>query len=165
MRIVAATHRNLPKLVETGRFREDLYYRLRVIELRVPALRERGEDVMQLAVHFLQQYRLETGRGPRRFSPQAAEAVKNHSWPGNVRELKNAVERAVVLGQGEEINVEDLGLPRKNNDTASESRLVSLEEAQQRYIRHVLRAVDGNKTQACKILAIGRGTLYKKLDR
>ena len=165
VRIVAATHRNLLELVEAGRFREDLYYRLRVIELRVPPLRERGEDVMQLAIHFLQQYRLETGRGPRRFSPQAAEAVKTYDWPGNVRELKNAVERAVVLGQGEEIAVEDLGLPPRNDNAGGELRMVSLEEAQQRYIRHVLRAVGGNKTQACKILGIGRGTLYKKLDR
>ena len=165
VRIVAATHRELPELVKAGRFREDFFYRLRVIELCVPPLRERGEDVMQLAVHFLQQYRNETGRGPRRFSPAAAEAVTAHDWPGNVRELKNAVERAVVLGRGEEISVEDLGLPRKNDATVGESQLDSLEEAQQRYIRNVLRSVDGNKTKACKILRIGRGTLYKKLDR
>ncbi|MEA1949781.1 MAG: sigma 54-interacting transcriptional regulator [Planctomycetota bacterium] len=166
VRIVAATHRELPELVKAGRFREDLYYRLRVIELRVPPLRERGEDVLQLAVHFLEQYRHETGRGPRRFSSQAAEAVTAHGWPGNVRELKNAVERAVVLGRGEEIVVEDLGLPRADDTAAvGESQLVSLEEAQQRYILNVLRCVDGNKTQACKILRIGRGTLYKKLDR
>ena len=165
VRIVAATHRDLPELVKAGRFREDLYYRLRVIELRVPSLRERGEDILQLAVHFLQQYRRETGRGPRRFSPEAADAITTHDWPGNVRELKNAVERAVVLGRGEEITVEDLGLPRKDEATQGESQLVSLEEAQQRYIRDVLHSVGGNKTRACKILRIGRGTLYKKLDR
>ncbi len=165
VRIVAATHRDLPELMKAGRFREDLYYRLRVIELCVPALRERGEDILQLAVHFLQQYRRETGRGPRRFSPQAAAAITAHDWPGNVRELKNVVERVIVLGRGEEISVEDLGLPRKDDAAVGESQLVSLEEAQQRYIRNVLRSVDGNKTKACKILRIGRGTLYKKLDR
>ncbi len=165
VRIVAATHRDLPELVKAGRFREDLYYRLRVIELRVPSLRERGEDVMQLAVHFLQQYRRETGRGPRRFSSEAAKAIAAHGWPGNVRELKNAIERAIVLGRGEEIAVEDLGMPRKDDAAVGESRLVSLEEAQQRYIRAVLHSVDGNKTRACKILCIGRNTLYKKLDR
>ena len=165
VRIVAATHRDLPELVKAGRFREDLYYRLRVIELCVPALRERGEDILQLAVHFLQQYRRETGRGPRRFSPQAAAAITAHDWPGNVRELKNIVERVIVLGRGEEISVKDLGLPRKDDAAVGESQLVSLEEAQQRYIRNVLRSVDGNKTKACKILRIGRGTLYKKLDR
>ena len=165
VRIIAATHRDLPELVKDGRFREDLYYRLRVIELHAPSLRERGEDILQLAVHFLQQYRRETGRGPKRFSPEAAAAINAHGWPGNVRELKNAVERAVVLGGDEEITVDDLGLPRTSDSAVGESQLVSLEEAQQRYIRSVLRSVDGNKTKACKILRIGRGTLYKKLDR
>ncbi|MBN2295698.1 MAG: sigma-54-dependent Fis family transcriptional regulator, partial [Pirellulales bacterium] len=165
VRIIAATHRDLPGLIKAGRFREDLYYRLRVIELQVPSLRERGDDVMQLAVHFLEQYRHETGRGPRRFSTEAAEAINTHDWPGNVRELKNAVERSVVLGRNEEVAVEDLGLPRTDDTSVNESQLVSLEEAQQRYILDVLRRVNGNKTQACKILRIGRGTLYKKLDR
>jgi len=164
VRIIAATHRNLPERVEAGRFREDLYYRLRVIELRVPALRERGEDVFELAVHFLEHYRRETGRGPWRFSPEAADAVAAYDWPGNVRELKNAVERAMVLGRGEEITAEDLGLPRGGAQDERDSGLVSLEEAQRRYIHHVLQAVGGNKTHACKILGIGRGTLYKKLD-
>ncbi len=165
VRIVAATHRNLAKLVKGGRFREDLFYRLRVIELLVPPLRERGQDIPQLAVHFLQQFRRETGRGPRRFSPEAAEAVAAYDWPGNVRELKNTVERAVVLGRDEEISVEDLNLPHGDEGPVSKSQLVSLEEAQQRYILDVLSLVGGNKTQACKILRIGRGTLYKKLNR
>ena len=164
VRIIAATHRDLQNLVKGGPFREDLYYRLRVIELHVPSLRERGEDVFGLAVHFLEQYRRETGRGPRRFSPKATESISVYDWPGNVRELKNAIERAVVLGRGEEITVEDLGLPRPAQNAEGESLLVSLQEAQQRHIDRVLRAVGGNKTRACKVLRIGRGTLYKKLD-
>jgi Nif-specific regulatory protein len=162
VRILAATHRNLDELVSQGAFRQDLYYRLRVIELRVPALRERGDDILRLAAHFLHWFRGQMGRGPSRFSESAADCMGRHSWPGNVRELKNAVERAVVLATGDEITPADLGLGPAAAPTGY--GLISLAEVEQRHIDYVLRQVGGNKTRACEILGIGRGTLYKKLE-
>ena len=97
VRIVAATHRHLPDRVEAGNFREDLYFRLRVIELPVPPLRERGDDIVLLAEHLLEHFRHQTGRGPLRLSNQAVVTLKSHHWPGNVRELKNAIERATAM--------------------------------------------------------------------
>jgi Nif-specific regulatory protein len=164
VRLIAATHRDLGELVKAGRFREDLYYRLRVIELRVPPLRDRDEDVVQLAVAFLKRYRLELGRGPARFSNAAIEAIRRYDWPGNVRELKNAIERAMVMGAAEEIRPEDLGLNLLHPSPRESQTLCTLEEAERRHIEYVLRRVRGNKTLACKILNIGRGTLYKKLE-
>lgn len=165
VRLIAATHRDLGELVKAGHFREDLYYRLRVIELRVPPLRERGEDVVELAVAFLKQFRGEMGRGPERFSAAAVEAIRRYDWPGNVRELKNAVERAVVMGAGAAIRPEELGLNLLDTSPRETSVLCTLEEAERRHIEDVLRRVGGNKTLACKVLNIGRGTLYKKLEQ
>jgi transcriptional regulator with GAF, ATPase, and Fis domain len=170
VRIVAATHRDLSELVgkgngnETMKFRPDLYYRLRVIELRVPPLRERGEDVLELAVHFLERLRRQMGRGPVRLSERAAAVIIQHPWPGNVRELKNSIERAVVLGQGDEVQPADLGLTSNQHEAAGPCGLISLADAERRHIQNVLDQVGGNKTQACEILGIGRGTLYKKLE-
>ncbi len=164
VRIVAATHRNLPDLVKEGRFREDLYYRLRVIELRVPPLCERGEDRPALAAFFLDHFRRQIGRGPTRLSEAASRAIHSYDWPGNVRELKNSIERAVVLGQGGEVQPTDLGLPATATASATASALISLAAAEKRHILYVLEQVGGNKTRACEILCIGRGTLYKKLE-
>ncbi|MFV2066829.1 MAG: sigma 54-interacting transcriptional regulator [Pirellulales bacterium] len=164
VRIVAATHRDLRKMADDGKFREDLYYRLRVIELIVPPLRERGDDILELAVAFLERLQRKIGRGPTRLSRQAAQLIVDYAWPGNVRELKNAIERAVVLGHGPEVMPEDLALAGTTTSAAGPMPLVSLDEVQRRHIRQVLDAVDGNKTKACKILGIGRGTLYKKLS-
>ena len=161
VRVVAATHRNLMELIRQGKFRDDLYYRLCVIELNLPPLRDRGEDISKLAVRFLDDYRRQLGRGPTRFSKAAAEAMANYGWPGNVRELKNAVERSVVLGCGDEVTPADLAL---SEDAAQQApAMISLQEAEARHIRSVLEACDGNKTKACKVLGIGRGTLYSKL--
>ena len=164
IRIIAATHRNLPDLIQEGRFREDLYFRLRVIELSIPPLRERGDDVVMLAAHFLELYQRQIGRGPRRLARDVAGALAEYPWPGNVRELKNAIERAVVLGQGEDVLVSDLGLPEQGRHADGQGKLLSLAEMEHRHIAHVLSQLDGNKTHACKVLGIGRGTLYKKLS-
>ncbi|MBM3998474.1 MAG: FHA domain-containing protein [Planctomycetes bacterium] len=164
VRLIAATHRDLEQLVRQKRFREDLYYRLRVIDIRVPPLRDRGEDVIELATLYLERFRRTTGRGPRRLSMEASQALRDYPWPGNVRELKNAVERAVVLGSGLEISPADLGLPHPGNTPPPQAQLISLQELERRHIRYVLDAVHGNKTQACRILGIGRGTLYNKLS-
>ena len=163
VRMMAATHRNLPEMIEQHRFREDLYYRLRVIDIKVPPLRDRGEDVIELAAMFLESFRSQMGRGPRRLSDTAMDALRAYRWPGNVRELKNAVERAVVLGQGEEMEVVDLGLPGDAASNETSPAIMSLKEAEERHIRYVLERCGGNKTQACKILGIGRATLYSKL--
>ena len=164
VRVVAATHCDLQEMVRKNQFREDLFYRLRVIELSLPPLRERGDDILELAAIFLDQFRRELGRGPVRFSRDAAEKMMSYGWPGNVRELRNAVERAVVLCAEDEILPADLGLPSGNDESREDLRLMSLEQAELRHIEYVLRAVGGNKTRACEILDIGRGTLYKKLD-
>ena len=164
VRVLAATHRNLPELVASGHFREDLYFRLRVIEVQIPRLCERGDDVMILAEHFLQHFYRQIGRGPRSFSAAATQAMHSYAWPGNVRELKNAVERAVVLSQANEVQVVDLGLPAGNALSRPEGTLVPLSVAERQHIMSVLDRVGGNKTQACRVLGIGRGTLYKKLE-
>jgi Nif-specific regulatory protein len=178
VRIVAATHRTLPDLIIDGRFREDLYFRLRVIELQIPPLRDRGDDILLLAGNFLQHFHKKSGRGPVRLSAAAADVLVQHSWPGNVRELRNAIERAAVLGFDAEVQPDDLGLrlsasptepaaaspspaavapqPAKATDT-------NLADAELRHIKAVLAQCGGNKSQACKLLGIGRGTLYKKL--
>jgi Nif-specific regulatory protein len=164
VRTIAATHRDLREQVRQGRFREDLFYRLRVIDIQAPPLRERGDDVLELGVLFLGQFRQQMGRGPWRFSEEAIEMMRNYRWPGNVRELKNAIERAVVLGVGEEVTPADLGLPAQDGGSGPQAQLISLAEAERRHIAYVLRKTGGNKTLACQVLGIGRGTLYKKLE-
>jgi Nif-specific regulatory protein len=163
VRMIAATHRNLPELIEDRRFREDLYYRLQVIDIKMPPLRDRDEDVIELAAMFVESFRSQMGRGPLRLSNAAMAAIRTYRWPGNVRELKNAVERAVVLGQGEEMEVADLGLPSLGASHAAAPELMTLKEAEERHIKYVLERCGGNKSQACKILGIGRATLYSKL--
>lgn len=164
IRVLAATHRDLRSMVDSARFREDLYFRLKVIELTLPPLRERGEDILTLAARFLEEFRAKLGRGPKRLSRVASTAMMNYSWPGNVRELRNAIERAIVLGEGEEVELADLALPSSDAMLGQEeSTLVTLAEAERRHIHRILEECDGNKTKACKILGIGRGTLYSKL--
>ena len=179
VRIIAATHRTLPDLITDGRFRDDLYFRLRVIELQIPPLRDRGDDILLLAGNFLQHFHKKTGRGPVRLSAAAADALMQHSWPGNVRELRNAIERAAVLGFDQEVQPDDLGLRLSTSPIASsqaqspasatnaqqppQAAGTNLADAELRHIKAVLAQCGGNKSQACKLLGIGRGTLYKKL--
>lgn len=164
VRVVAATHRDLPQLIEHNRFREDLYYRLRVIDIHISPLRERSDDIIELASMFLDQFFAQMGRGPRRLSPDAVQALRSHRWPGNVRELKNAVERGVVLGQGEEMTAADLGLVAAEPHLPVVGAMTSLRDLERQHIEYVLARCNGNKTQACRILGIGRATLYSKLD-
>jgi Nif-specific regulatory protein len=164
VRVIAATHRDLLELIVQGRFREDLYYRLRVIDLPIPPLRERGEDAIELTALFLDHFRRQVGREPRRLSTEAIAAIRRHPWAGNIRELKNAVERAVVLGQSEEVSPQDLGLATEGRGSAPCPEMISLREAERRHIEYVLGRVAGNKAEACRVLGIGRGTLYKKIE-
>jgi DNA-binding NtrC family response regulator len=112
---------------------------------------------------FLEQFFGQMGRGPRRLSPEAIQALRSHRWPGNVRELKNAVERGVVLGQNEEMSAADLGLVAADLSLPMTGALVSLRDVERQHIEYVLARCNGNKTQACRILGIGRATLYAKL--
>jgi two-component system response regulator HydG len=171
-RIVAATNRDLKADVGDGRFREDLYYRFDVIRIDVPPLRERGQDVLLLAQHFLERFAAQMGRHVEGFSTAAGERLLAYSWPGNVRELRNCVERAVALTVCDRIVVDDLPehirAYRPSHVLVTGDRpdeLVTLDEVEQRYILRVLSAVDGNKALAARILGLDRKTLYRKLGR
>ena len=168
VRVIAATNRNLEKMLRTGAFREDLYYRLNVIDLRLPPLRERDGDVGLLAQHFLQRANLKTDC-PKFLSPDAIDALGKYSWPGNVRELQNIVERVVALSASETIRATDL--PTQIAQTSIPSILgqalaerMTLSELEQSYIERVLKDENGNKTRAALRLGLDRKTLYRKLE-
>ncbi len=171
-RIVAATNRDLERAVEEGRFREDLYYRLNVINIELPPLRARGNDVLLLSQTFVEHFAGRTGKRVLGLSPAAAQKLLAYSWPGNVRELQNCMERAVALTTFEQITVEDLPERVRNYTTpqvlpemADMSEMVTLEEVERRYIHRVLEAVGGSRTLAARILGVDRKTLYRKLHR
>ena len=173
VRVIAATNRDLEKAVTEGKFRRDLYFRLHVIEILVPPLRKRPEDVIELAEYFLVRFNAETGRKIRGFMPAAIEQMRSYRWPGNIRELKNVVERAVVLAQSDFIEADDLNL--SNLSTASESAVVpagrygyeplSLAEIERRHIIETLKATNWNKSRSASILGIERSTLDRKIRR
>ncbi len=168
VRVVAATHQDLQALVHSGRFREDLFYRLNVVNIALPPLRERPEDVSVLLEHFLKKYSSEYGNPPKRFSSDAEQRLRNYAWPGNVRELANVVERAVVLSTSPVISAETLP-PMIQQGTASDparsGALVSLDELTDRYVQRVLEHTEGNFTKAAKILGISRRTLHRMSAR
>jgi two-component system response regulator HydG len=169
IRLLAASNQDLVAEVQQGAFREDLFYRLNVVHIHLPDLRDRPEDIPLLAEHFLRQASHENGRPPRRLSREALELLMSHAWPGNVRELKNMMEQAVLLTEGEEVRPENLA------DLASEwrrrlsQRLVreegSLEDMERCYIEEVLRQTGGQKGRASRILGIDRRTLYSKMRK
>ena len=162
-RLVCATNQHLEKLVEEGTFREDLYYRINVFSVEVPPLRDRREDILPLARHFLEKYARAMGKPVDRISPEAEAMLLEYRWPGNVRELENAVERAVVIGKTDAITVEDLPLRAVNQRVEpAEQSLAALEKE---HIERVLREMDGNISQSAKVLGIDRATLYNKLKR
>ena len=165
VRVLAATNRDLVSEIRAARFREDLYYRLRVVEIRVPPLRERRDDILALARSLLDAAAERTGRKVTSFTPAAAHQLLTYPWPGNVRELGNAVERAVVLARGSRVDVEDLppeiGLALPEPVAVGDVR--TLAQVERDYIASVLRAVGGNRAQAAAKLGIGTATLYRKL--
>ena len=173
VRVIAATNRDLERDVADGRFRRDLFFRLRVLEIIVPALRKRQEDIPLLADFFLEKFNAETGRKIRGFTAAAKEQLLNYLWPGNVRELKNVVERAVVLCRGQEIDVEDLLLTKlaTAGDTDAPKRpgskfmLVSLDDIERRHIFNTLNHTSWNKSKTAGILGIERSTLDRKIKR
>ena len=167
VRVIAATNKHLPELVSGGRFREDLYYRLNVVGLAIPALRERAEDIPLLAQHFLEAFALKNRKEVKGFTPQAMDRLIRYAWPGNVRELMNAVERAVVMTRGDFLTEEDVSLiptaamPEPEQPPAAGAR--PLEEVEKATILTTLKAADGNKSEAARRLGITRRTLHKKL--
>ena len=172
VRVIAATNRDLEKEVAEQRFRRDLYFRLNVLEIVVPPLRKRPVDIPELARFFLQRYNLETGRKIRGFTQRAMEQMMRYRWPGNVRELKNVIERAILLTQADEIDLEDLMLSRlpTAGDTnempagaGNEYTQMTLEEMERRHILATLRATAWNKSQTAMILGIERSTLDRKI--
>jgi len=161
-RIIAATNQNLKALIEKGRFREDLFYRLKVVEITLPALRERREDIPDLVEYLLEKINRDLRRNVRKVPPEVMKILMDLAWRGNVRELENALTRAVILAKGDVVLKENLPLEPDEKRTFSDE-LVSLEEVEKKYIQHVLSAVRGSKTRASQILQISRPTLDKKI--
>ena len=171
MRILAATHRDLAKEVAAGRFREDLYYRLKVVNLHVPPLRERPEDIPVLARHFLARFSAQFGTPPVALTPELLARLTTWSWPGNVRELENALESAVALSQDGALDVSLLPCapePAAAEASASPAR-AGLKERVEAYERGLivaaLEATKGNRSEAARLLDIGRATLHDKLHK
>jgi DNA-binding NtrC family response regulator len=163
VRIVAATNKDLERLRTREAFREDLYFRLNVLTLRVPPLRERGDDVVLLAHHFAEKLAREAGRPAPHFSDAALQALLAYAWPGNVRELENLVQRLLVMHEGDVIEVSDLPASMRFSIPSGAGVQRTLAEVEAEHIRAVLQSVQGNKTLAAKILGIDRKTLREKL--
>jgi len=169
-RVLAATNRDLAEMVEAGTFRRDLFYRIAVVKLRVPPLRDRGDDLLLLATRILLDLAQTAGRRVEGFSPAAIDAIVAYAWPGNVRELRNAIERALVVGEGRWLEPQDLpetvhGAPPPQPGDESLIRLPArLDLLEARAIQAALRATGGNQSQAAALLGIGRSTLHRKLQ-
>jgi DNA-binding NtrC family response regulator len=171
VRVVAATHRDLESDVRTGRFREDLYYRLKVVELRLPPLRERPEDLAALADRFLAQVAERLGRPKKRLAPAAEAALASHPWPGNARELRNVIEQSAVLAPGAEIEAADLALPgaRAPADTAdaersfAEAKRAAVEGFEREFLLRALRANEGNVSRTAAAIGMVRQSLQLKI--
>jgi len=171
-RVLTATNRVLEDEVYERRFREDLFYRINVVKIDVPPLRERGGDVLHLARHFLKQYGDRHGKPGLELSPAAAEKLMGYAWPGNVRELENCIDGAVALSRGTTIELDDLPekvrsfRPEKFVVSANQpEEIVTIDELERRYILRVLSLVGGNKSRAAQVLGFDRRTLYRKLER
>ncbi len=162
-RVIAATNQDLQEAIRRKTFRQDLFYRLNVIHLQVPPLRERLEDIPLLAQHFMRRYATETKKKIDSIHPKAMEAMQRYSWPGNVRELENAIERAVVVGKGRQIKRSDLPFGATNE--ALDLGELSLEELERQHIAQLLATKGGNLSNVARVLRINRSTLYEKIKK
>ena len=171
VRILAATNRDLDVEVEAGRFREDLYYRLAVVVLKLPPLRERGDDVVLLARHFLEHFAHKHGRAVREISPGALDLLRSHGWPGNIRQLRNVVERSLLVSEGAVLLPEHLPPEVRLGESAprerghAEGEFLPLKEMENRHIRRALALTGGNLGHTAEILGIHRNTLRQKLRK
>lgn len=166
VRIIAATHRDLLSEIAAGHFRQDLYYRLSVFQIKLPSLRERVTDIEPLAQHFAALFAAKTNKKAPRLSPDFTEALKRHSWPGNIRELKNVMERSVILATGNELTTDLLPFEIQQQLASGGNTLsaFSLQAVEKLHIQKVLNYTGGNKTEAAKLLGIGAATLYRKIE-
>jgi two-component system response regulator HydG len=169
VRLVCATNRDLEADVKTGRFREDLYFRINVVTVRMPPLRERAGDIPILVRHFLAKIARRESRSEASVSPEALEVLCRHSWPGNVRELENAIERAVAVAKGNVVLPSDLPVEVYGGSPAQPGEIFddrpTLSELEKRYIALILAECGGNKKKAAERLGIDRRTLYRALER
>jgi DNA-binding NtrC family response regulator len=169
-RVLSASNRSLEELVRTGKFRQDLFYRLNVIRIELPPLRHRSEDIPLLVNHFIEKFAQDAKRPVEGISAEALAALKCHEWPGNIRELEHIIERAMLLGKGATIGLEDLPphlIARGEGAFVVSQALakqLTLDELEREYIDRVLESTHGNKTEAARILGVDRTTLYRKLE-
>ena len=164
VRVVSATNVDLSKAVADGRFREDLLYRLNTVEVQLPPLRDRREDIAPLATHFLAEQGRRYGRTGMRLSPSALEALMVYGWPGNVRELEHTVERALLMASGDEVTPEDLLLRRVTREGSSRLEEMTLEEVERYLIDRALTRHEGNVSEAAKALGLSRSALYRRMQ-
>jgi DNA-binding NtrC family response regulator len=167
VRLVAATNKNLEELVKAGKFREDLFFRLRVVEIELPPLRERTGDLPLLAQSFLREFAKENGKAVNDFTADALQSLMNYAWPGNVRELRTAIEHAVVLCRAEKISARDLP-PSVRGGRVNETQLLqrndlTVKEAEKQLVMRALKETDGNRTRAAKKIGMSRRTFHRKL--
>jgi two-component system, NtrC family, response regulator AtoC len=177
VRVIAATNKDIAALVRAGTFREDLYYRLNVVSVQLPPLRERADDIAALAHHFLRKYAREADKSVTGFSDEALRVLRGYQWPGNIRELENAIERAVTLSSHRVLTADDLPMDVRQGLAAQDAAQVAstlsgmfadaptLEEVKKRYISHVLETNRGNLSRAAVILDVDRRSLYRMMDR
>jgi two-component system response regulator AtoC len=170
VRVITATNKDLAAQVKEGKFREDLFFRLKVVEITLPPLRERKGDIPLLAKAFLTEFAKENDKKVNDFTPDALEALMNYSWPGNVRELRTAVESAVVLARGERISLRDLPLVLRTPEVSASSPArvstmpdLTVAEAEKQLIIRALKESSDNRTEAAKKLGMSRRTLHRKL--
>jgi two-component system response regulator AtoC len=161
-RIIAATNQNLKTLIDKGKFREDLYYRLKVVEIILPPLRERREDIPELVDYLVEKINRDLRKNVRKIPEDVKKILNELPWKGNVRELENALTRAVLLAKGDVVLKENLPLEPAEQKLVTRE-LVSLDEVEKAYIQHVLGQCKGNKSRTCQILKISRPTLDKKI--
>lgn len=167
VRIIAATNRDLKEEIAQGHFREDLFYRISVFQVELPALRERVADIELLALHFMQRFAMKMNKRITAIQPGCLKALKQHAWPGNIRELKNVMERAVILAHADVLSVDDLPATLQLNATANNGKQLSafsLQSVEKLHIQKILNHTRGNKAEAARLLEIGIATLYRKIE-
>ena len=166
VRVITATNKKLSEEIKQGKFREDLYYRINVVQIDIPPLRERTEDIPLLADYFLKKYNHFYGKNIKRIACRALDRLIHHSFPGNIRELQNLIERAVIMEQGDELSLDFIPIsPLLVKSSVSQDSNGTLEELEKDYIKRVIQQVNFNKSHASRILGIARKTLREKMQK